>query len=122
MNMHALSRPARLLVLVAASAMLAAAGMNGTLAAKPVSSSSPGPGTAWDALAAEELARLPPGTQIVDCAPGLPQLPPGVRLSRQLGFFQEHPGFHTLSDGRCAFDPTAIPAPIRDDTVDPSVP
>ena len=122
MNMHTHPTRARLLVVVGASAMLVAAGTSSTLEARPASFS-PDPGTTWSAIAAEELAHLPAGTQIVDCAPGLPRLLPGLRLNRPLGFFQEHPGFHTLSDGRCAFDPSAPPpAPIRDDSVDPTLP
>lgn len=79
-------------------------------------------GKSWSDIAVDELASLPIGTKIVDCWPGVKQLLPGEVISTPPGFSQEHPGFHMLSDGRCAFDASAIPTPIRSDSLDAPTP
>jgi hypothetical protein len=108
-------------------------GVSGALADNS-SSSNPGSGNipsgsnsgvvarSWSDAAAEELATLPVGTKIVDCWPGVKQLLPGERISTSLGFTQRNPGFYMLSDGRCALDSSAVPTPIRSDSVDTPTP
>lgn len=66
----------------------------------------------WSPIAAVKLTSLSEGTQIVNCWEGIKQLPRGVRLEVGKGFFEEHPGFHFLTDGRCALDPSATTKPL----------
>ena len=66
-----------------------------------------------------ELARLPKGTVIVDCMPGVPLMPEGITPSRAAGWFQLHPGFRQLSHGYCVDNPSAVVTEIREDRVDP---
>lgn len=74
-------------------------------------------GKSWADLGAEEFAALPPGTQIVDCTPTEKRMPPGAVFTGSTGS-QLNPGLHFLIDGRCAYDPSAIPMPMREDSVD----
>lgn len=86
-------------------------------------SSNPGvSGKSLSDIASEQLASLPTGTKIVDCWPGVKQLPLGLTLSTPPGFAQRNPGFYMLSDGRCALDPNANPTPMRVDNLDPPTP
>lgn len=76
----------------------------------------------WAELGAEQLAALPIGTQIVNCTPTQKQMQPGVTSTPADGSPQLDPGFHFLIDGRCAFDPSALPDPMRVDWVGDSQP
>jgi hypothetical protein len=67
--------------------------------------------------AQQELQQLPSGTYVVPCGP-VPQLPTDVRQSKPAGFWLRNPGFYILVDGHCALDPSATPAPFRDDAAD----
>jgi hypothetical protein len=60
-------------------------------------------------LAEQQVQSLGPGARVVECAPGLAQLPAGVTPSRPLGFMQTHPAFTVLADGHCAFDTSIQP-------------
>lgn len=75
------------------------------------------PGKTWADLGAEEFASLPAGTQIVDCTPTQKRMQPGAVSSHSVGP-SLNPGFHTLIDGRCAYDPSATQKPFREDNVD----
>lgn len=74
-------------------------------------------GKSWADLGAEEFATLPTGTQIVDCNPTQPRMPPDSMFESEPGV-ASNPGLHFLIDGRCAFDPSAVGKPIRNDSVD----
>ncbi len=74
-------------------------------------------GKTWADLGAEEFAALPAGTQIVDCTPTQKRLQPGAVSSNSAGP-SLNPGLHFLIDGRCAYDPSAIAKPFREDNVD----
>ncbi len=74
-------------------------------------------GKTWADLGAEEFAALPSGTQIVACTPTQKQLQPGAVSSNGAGP-SLNPGLHFLIDGRCAYDPSAIAKPFREDNVD----
>lgn len=114
-------------------AMLVVAGVSGALA-NSLNSSSPDPtitsnnsnagiaGKSWSDLGAEQLAALPVGTQIVNCTPSQKLMQPGVISTPAAGSPQLDPGFHFLIDGRCAFDPSALPTPMRVDWVGGSQP
>jgi hypothetical protein len=78
----------------------------------------PVPGADWIDMSVVELANLPGDTQIVDCWSGVKQLPRGVRVEVVQGFSQDHPGFHFLSDGRCALDSSATSTRMPTDRVD----
>lgn len=86
-----------------------------------VDSSSSIAGKSWADLGAEQFAALPAGTQIVDCTPTEKRMPPGVMIAGGTGPLL-NPGLHFLIDGRCAFDPSAIPTPMRYDSVDGTIP
>ena len=133
MKMSALLRSVRPLFIVAVGAVFVVAGV-GVALADNSNSSSPVPGTSfnssnsgiagksWSDLGAEQFVGLPTGTRIVDCSPTQKQLSPGVVASGAPGFFVQHPGFHFLIDGRCAFDPSAISTPMRIDWVEGTPP
>ena len=87
-----------------------------------VDSSSGIPGKSWADLGAEQFAALPAGTQIVNCTPTQKQMQPGVVIAPAAGSPQLDPGFHFLIDGRCAFDPSALPTPMRVDWVEGTQP
>lgn len=93
--------------------------LNSSTGAKVDSANSPSgiAGKSWADLGAEEFAALPPGTQIVDCTPTEKRMPAGAVITGTVGP-SLNPGFHTLIDGRCAYDPSAIPKPFREDSVD----
>jgi len=74
-------------------------------------------GKTWADLGAEEFAALPAGTQIVDCTPTEKRMQPGAVSSNSVGP-SLNPGLHFLIDGRCAYDPSAIAKPFREDSVD----
>lgn len=74
-------------------------------------------GKTWADLGAEEFAALPADTQIVDCAPTQKRMQPGAVSSNSAGP-SLNPGLHFLIDGRCAYDPSAIAKPFREDSVD----
>lgn len=76
----------------------------------------------WADLGAEQFAALPAGSQIVNCTPSQKLMQPGVTSTPAAGSPQLDPGFHFLSDGRCAFDPSALPNPMRVDWVGSSQP
>ena len=76
----------------------------------------------WVDLGAEQLAALPVGTEIVNCTPTQKLMQPGVTNTPADGSPQLDPGFHFLIDGRCAFDPSALPRPGRVDWVGTSQP
>lgn len=76
----------------------------------------------WVDLGAEQLAALPVGTEIVNCTPTQKLMEPGVTNTPTDGSPQLDPGFHFLIDGRCAFDPSALPMPGRVDWVGTSQP
>jgi len=78
-------------------------------------------GKSWADLGAEQFAALPSGTQIVDCTPTEKRMAPGAIIAGSTGL-QLNPGLHFLIDGRCAYDPIAIPMPIREDSVDGTFP
>lgn len=71
----------------------------------------------WADLGAEEFASLPVGTQIVDCWPTQKRMPPDTMFGGVVGG-ATNPGLHFLIDGRCAFDPSAVGKPMRNDSVD----
>lgn len=73
-------------------------------------------GKTWADLGAEEFAALPAGTQIVDCTPTEKRMPPGAIIAGGPNLM--NPGLHFLIDGRCAYDPSAIARPFREDSVD----
>jgi hypothetical protein len=79
-------------------------------------------GKSWADLGAEQLAALPVVTQIVNCTPTQKLMQPGVTSTPADGSPQLDPGFHFLIDGRCAFDPSALPTPGRVDWVGSSQP
>jgi hypothetical protein len=84
---------------------------------------SPPPETSWwSPITAVKLASLPAGTQIVNCWGNIKQLPQGVRLEVGQDFYKEHPGFHFLTDGQCALDPSAIQAPLAGDNANGGAP
>jgi hypothetical protein len=68
--------------------------------------------------ASRQLQALGPGTQVVECAPGLAQLQAGITPSRPLGFMQSHPGFTVLADGHCAMDKAITPSRVVPDNAD----
>lgn len=87
-----------------------------------VASSSSLVAKSWADQGAEQLAALPVGTQIVNCTPTQKLMQPGVISTPADGSPQLDPGFHFLIDGRCAFDPSALPTPGRVDWVGSSQP
>jgi hypothetical protein len=58
-----------------------------------------------------EMRAIGPNVYVVECADGMPTLPPGITPTKPLGWPQTHPGYHVLSDGTCVFDPdpSAVP-------------
>jgi hypothetical protein len=60
----------------------------------------------------EEMASISPETYLIECEPGLRKYVPGIIPSRPAGWPQEHPGYHILKDGHCAFDPAVTPNPV----------
>lgn len=80
-----------------------------------VDSSSSIAGKSWTDLGAEQFAALSSGTQIVNCTPSQKLMQPGVVSTPAAGSPQLDPGFHFLSDGRCALDLNALPTPVRSD-------
>ena len=70
-------------------------------------------GMQWTPITAVELLSLPADTQIVNCWGDIKQLPSGVRLQVGKDFAKEHPDFHFLSDGRCAFSSSSVSAPTE---------
>ena len=62
----------------------------------------------WADQGAEQLAALPVGTQIVNCTPTQKRMQPGVTSTPADGSPQLDPGFHFLTDGRCALSPSSI--------------
>jgi len=68
-------------------------------------------------VGAEEFAALHAGTQIVDCTPTQKRLQPGAVSSNSAGP-SLNPELPFLVDGRCAYDPSAIAKPFREDSVD----
>ena len=73
----------------------------------------------WADIGAEEFANLPAGTRIEDCSPEHKRMPMDLRMESGPG---GPAGHYLLSDGRCAFDPSAKQIPTRQDNVDPKVP
>jgi hypothetical protein len=70
---------------------------------------------------AEDVVRMRsigPNVYVIECAPGVPTLPPGIRPSKPLGWPQTHPGFHLLPDGTCVFDPDATAMPYTAEPVE----
>lgn len=61
--------------------------------------------------AVAEMKLMPPGSTVVECAPGVPKLPAGVTPSRSMVFVMTHPGFAVLADGHCVYDTSA---PVAD--------
>lgn len=59
----------------------------------------------WTPITAVKLSSLPTNTQIVNCWGKIRKMPPGVRLLVGKDFAAQHPGFHFLTDGRCAVSP-----------------
>ena len=76
------------------------------------------PGGALSVEAAAELKDLPSDTKVVACAANVPKLPAGVTYSQVPGYHEAQPGRYLLTDGHCAFSPSATPIPVREDTVD----
>jgi hypothetical protein len=70
-------------------------------------------------VAAEQLKALGPGSQLVECGPGVARLPPGLTPSRGMSFMRAHPGFAVLSDGHCAMDTTKAGQDTKRVSVDP---
>lgn len=127
MKTSARLRSVRFITVVGVGTMLITAGVGGALALNSntsvrvdtVDSSSGIVGKSWADLGAEQFAALPAGSRIVDCLPTVKRYPPGAITSKALGFFEQHPGFYFLIDGRCALDPNAISTPMRVDNLDP---
>jgi hypothetical protein len=70
-------------------------------------------------VAAEQLKALGPGSELVECGPGIAQLPSGLTPSRGMSFMRAHPGFAVLSDGHCAMDTTKAGQDTKPVSVDP---
>ena len=66
----------------------------------------------------EELASIAPGAYVIQCSPGVNKLPDGITVNRPLAWPRTHPGYLVLSDGHCAFDPSAMGVPISPEPVE----
>lgn len=67
----------------------------------------------------DEMRSISPETYLIQCAPGVATFPPRFIPSRPAGWPQEHPGYHILKDGHCAFDPTVTPNPVSPQPIGP---
>jgi hypothetical protein len=96
-----------MLLVVLVGPVLSGTGLSGATPGGPLSDS-----------AQSELAGMPIGSKVISCSPDFDKFPVGTRTSRIAGFDQIRAGLRVLSDGHCAQDPNATPAPLREDYVD----